>query len=83
MASKNDLVLYSTISDRLFLLAIFFLQAIVEQNRKNAKESSSVFTSQLMQSVDVSLKTVDHLVIRELLNNKQFASYFEDTDSRN
>ncbi|MDG0808821.1 hypothetical protein [Cohnella rhizosphaerae] len=46
-------------------LIFIFLQAIVEQNRQNAKASSQAFTAQLLQSVHVSLKTVDHLVIRE------------------
>ncbi|WP_127495700.1 helix-turn-helix domain-containing protein [Paenibacillus glycanilyticus] len=59
-----------------FLLFVF-LRVIVDQNRKNAKESSEVFTAQLLQSVNVSLKTVDHMVIRELLNSKVLASYFE------
>jgi len=62
-------------------LLIFFLQVIVEQNRQNAKETSEVFTAQLMQSVDVALKTVDRMVIRELLNNKQLAGYFESGNS--
>lgn len=64
-------------------LAFFFLQAMVEQNRKNAKESNEVFAAQLLQSVEVSLKTVDHMVIRELLNNKLLASYYEESDSSN
>ncbi|WP_217593849.1 helix-turn-helix domain-containing protein [Cohnella sp. GbtcB17] len=64
-------------------LIFIFLQAIVEQNRQNAKASSQAFTAQLLQSVHVSLKTVDHLVIRELLNNKLLSDYFEESDSRN
>ncbi|MBB6632891.1 helix-turn-helix domain-containing protein [Cohnella thailandensis] len=64
-------------------LIFIFLQAIVEQNRQNAKASGKVFTAQLLQSVHVSLKTVDHLVIRELLNNKLLSDYFEEVDSRN
>jgi AraC-like DNA-binding protein len=65
-----------------FLLFVF-LRVIVDQNRKNAKESSEVFTAQLLQSVNVSLKTVDHMVIRELLNSKVLASYFEDSGTGN
>jgi len=64
-------------------LIFVFLQAIVEQNRENAKSSSEMFTAQLLQSVEVSLKTIDYLVIRELLDNRLFASYFEETDAGN
>jgi two-component system response regulator YesN len=63
-----------------FIFLLCF-QTLTEQNKRNAKESSEVFTGQLLQSIDVSLKSVDYTVIRELLNNKRFAAFFDERDS--
>ncbi|UVI32638.1 helix-turn-helix domain-containing protein [Paenibacillus spongiae] len=65
-----------------FVFFMFF-QTLVEQNNENTKESSKVFTRQLLQSIDVSLKSVDYMIIREIMNNKLFSDFFGEKDSSN
>ncbi|MCQ6557773.1 helix-turn-helix domain-containing protein [Paenibacillus mendelii] len=65
-----------------FVFFMFF-QSLVEQNNKNTKESSKVFTRQLLQSIDVSLKSVDYMIIREIMNNKLISDFFDEKDDSN
>ncbi|MBW7453564.1 helix-turn-helix domain-containing protein [Paenibacillus sepulcri] len=65
-----------------FVFFLFF-QTLVEQNNKNTRESSKVFIRQLLQSVDVSLKSVDYMMIREIMNNKLIADFFDEKDDSN
>ncbi|WP_274649607.1 helix-turn-helix domain-containing protein [Paenibacillus humicola] len=64
-----------------FLFFMFF-QTLVEQNNRNTRQSSRVFAGQLLQSLDVSLKSADHLILNEILNNRQLLDFFDETDSR-
>jgi AraC-like DNA-binding protein len=65
-----------------FIFFVFF-QELADQNKKNTIEASKVFTGQLMQSIDVSLKSVDHLIINEVLNNKLLIEYFDQENDKN
>ncbi|MFC5651454.1 helix-turn-helix domain-containing protein [Paenibacillus solisilvae] len=65
-----------------FVFFLFF-QTLVEQNNHNTKESSQVFARQLLQSVDVSLKSVDYLILRELMYNKVITDFFDEKDEGN
>ncbi|CAM4246587.1 helix-turn-helix domain-containing protein [Paenibacillus alkaliterrae] len=65
-----------------FVFFMFF-QTLVEQNNKNTRESSKVFARQLLQSVDVSLKSVNAVILREILNNKLFMDFFNEKDDGN
>lgn len=58
-----------------FLFFVFF-QTLVEQNNRNTKEASKVFVGQLLQTVDVSLKTLDTMMIRELVSSKLLSDFF-------
>ncbi|SFT04715.1 Helix-turn-helix domain-containing protein [Paenibacillus sp. BC26] len=65
-----------------FLFFVFF-QTLVEQNNRNTKESSKVFAGQLLQTVDVSLKTLDTMMIRELVSSKLLNDFFLEKGSDN
>ncbi|REE67261.1 helix-turn-helix protein [Paenibacillus taihuensis] len=58
-----------------FLFFVFF-QTLVEQNNRNTKDASKVFVGQLLQTVDVSLKTLDTMMIRELVSSKLLSDFF-------
>ncbi|GGG08149.1 helix-turn-helix domain-containing protein [Paenibacillus abyssi] len=65
----------------LFSFAYFmFFQTLVEQNEKNSRQSNESFANQLLLSVDVSLKSVDHMIIREMMNNKPLTDFFDGHD---
>ncbi|RAP77735.1 helix-turn-helix domain-containing protein [Paenibacillus montanisoli] len=65
-----------------FLFFVFF-QTLVEQNNRNTKASTKVFANQLLQSVDVSLKTLDTMMIRELVSSKLLNDFFLQSGSDN
>lgn len=65
-----------------FVFFMFF-QTLVEQNNHNTRESSKVFARQLLQSVDVSLKSVDYIILRELMYNKVITDFFDQKDEGN
>ncbi|WP_308634962.1 helix-turn-helix domain-containing protein [Paenibacillus silvisoli] len=65
-----------------FLFFVFF-QTLVEQSNRNTKESSKVFVGQLLQTVDVSLKTLDTMMIRELVSSKLLNDFFKETGNDN
>lgn len=58
-----------------FLFFVFF-QTLVEQNNRNTKEASKVFVGQLLQTVDVSLKSLDTMMIRELVSSNLLSDFF-------
>ena len=65
-----------------FVFFMFF-QTLVEQNNHNTRESSKIFARQLLQSVDVSLKSVDYIILRELMYNKLITDFFDEKDEGN
>ncbi|NBD23739.1 helix-turn-helix domain-containing protein [Paenibacillus glycinis] len=58
------------------LLFFVFFQTLVEQNNRNTKDSSEVFVNQLLQSVDVSLRSLDNMLIREMVTGKLLNDFF-------
>lgn len=60
-----------------------FFQTLIEQNKKNAVEANKIFAGQLMQSIDISLKTIDQSIINEILKNKLILQFFEEIDDHN
>ncbi|MGG4033029.1 helix-turn-helix domain-containing protein [Paenibacillus cisolokensis] len=56
-------------------LFIVFVHTMEEQLRLSAKDSSAVFARQMLQSVDVTLKSVEYRIIRELLHNNRLADF--------
>ncbi|QHW30918.1 helix-turn-helix domain-containing protein [Paenibacillus rhizovicinus] len=65
-----------------FLFFVFF-QTLVEQNNRNTKESSQVFVNQLLQSVDVSLRSLDNMLIREMVSSKLLTDFFQERGKDN
>ncbi|MGG1516657.1 helix-turn-helix domain-containing protein [Paenibacillus oryzisoli] len=65
------------------LLIVFFI-SIYEMTRKEAERANGVFAEHVMQTLNYSLKSVDQLMIKEILTNETFAKFFapgHSTDS--
>ncbi|MBO7745909.1 helix-turn-helix domain-containing protein [Paenibacillus sp. MWE-103] len=58
------------------LLFFVFFQTLVEQNNRNTKDSSEVFLNQLLQSLDVGLRSIDNTLIREMSSGKLLNDFF-------
>ncbi|WP_219838624.1 AraC family transcriptional regulator [Paenibacillus sp. R14(2021)] len=58
------------------LLFFVFFQTLVEQNNRNTRDSSKVFVNQLLQSVDVSLRSLDNMLIRDMVSSKLMNDFF-------
>lgn len=65
-----------------FLFFVFF-QTLVQQNNRNTKESSEVFVNQLLQSVDISLRSLDNMLIRDFVSNKLLSDFFQERGKDN
>jgi hypothetical protein len=45
-----------------------FFNLLTEQNQKNAIEANKVSSAQIMQSIDVSLKSIDLMVVNDIMS---------------
>ncbi|WP_309119905.1 helix-turn-helix domain-containing protein [Paenibacillus sp.] len=61
-----------------FIFFIFF-NMLSEQQRKNAISANRVSTSQILQTVDVSLKSIDTTVVNDLMNEPIYEEFFYQT----
>lgn len=59
------------------ILTILFVLAAVEAGKKEALRANRVFASQVLQSVDYSLRMVDQLMLGELGMNGTWNDFFE------
>lgn len=59
-----------------FLFFVFF-QLLGEQSRKEAVRANETFLLQAMRSVDSSLKTIDRMLLSELLHNPDLSAFFD------
>ncbi|WP_231571137.1 PDC sensor domain-containing protein [Gordoniibacillus kamchatkensis] len=58
-----------------FIFFVFF-QLLSEQNRKEAMKANETLLLQAMHSVDSSLKTIDQMLLTEMINNPDLQAFF-------
>lgn len=61
-----------------FLFFIFF-QTLNEQNRKETIKINDFLASQSIQTIDASLRSVDHKISMEVMRNHDILQYFSDS----
>jgi two-component system response regulator YesN len=64
-----------------FIFFIFF-HTLTEQNKKSTVKANEVSTAQIMQSIDVSLKTIDHTIVNEMMNEPIYQQFFNQTHAK-
>jgi two-component system response regulator YesN len=64
-----------------FIFSIFF-HTLTEQNKKSTVEANKVSTVQVMQSIDVTLKSIHHTIVNEMMNEAIYQQFFEQTDPK-
>ncbi|WP_309119888.1 hypothetical protein [Paenibacillus sp.] len=60
-------------------ISFIFFNMLSEQQRKNAISANRVSTSQILQTVDVSLKSIDTTIVNDLMNEPIYEEFFYQT----
>jgi two-component system response regulator YesN len=73
-------LLFSYIPILLFVVSVLFLVffgSIYELSRKQAVKANNLFAQHALQNLNYSLSTIDQLMIKEILTNKEFNYFFD------
>ncbi|SDS46739.1 Helix-turn-helix domain-containing protein [Paenibacillaceae bacterium GAS479] len=62
-----------------FIFFVFF-QMISEQGRKEAINANSMLSTHAMRLIDTSLRAIDNMVMKESVNSKPFADFFNSKE---
>lgn len=60
-----------------FIFFVFF-QLLSEQNRKEATKANETLLLQAMSSIDSSMKTIEQMLLSDMLNNPDISTFFND-----
>jgi len=63
-----------------FIFFIFF-HTLTEQNKRSTAKANEVSTAQILQSIDVSLKSIDHTIVNEMMNEPVYQQFFDRSDT--
>lgn len=73
-------LLFSYIPILLFVVSVLFLVffgTIYELTRKQSLKANDLFAQHVLQNLNYSLRTVDQLLIKEILTNEKFNAFFD------
>jgi two-component system response regulator YesN len=59
------------------VIAVAFFQMMLEQHRKNTADANGIFVYQLMQYVDVSLKSIERSVVAQIVTDPLILRFME------
>ncbi|WP_256257675.1 MULTISPECIES: helix-turn-helix domain-containing protein [unclassified Paenibacillus] len=65
-----------------FTFFVFF-QLLSEQSRKEALNANKMLSLQAMRLIDTSLKAIDNMVMKEMINNEQLNDFFSTENNDN
>lgn len=60
-----------------FIFFVFF-QLLSDQNRKEATKANETLLLQAMSSIDSSMKTIEQMLLSDMLNNPDISTFFND-----
>ncbi|TVY07548.1 helix-turn-helix domain-containing protein [Paenibacillus cremeus] len=86
---KNTWLLHMMLSYIPVFLILFivvflvFFQNLIVLKKQDAVRANEIYAKQIMQSIDLSLKSIDHMIINEMLHGKLINEFFDESDYRN
>ncbi|TDF90604.1 cache domain-containing protein [Paenibacillus piri] len=62
---------------------LVFFQNLIVQKKQDAAKANEIYARQIMKSIDLSLKSIDYMIINEILYNKLINEFFDESNYRN